>query len=91
MSTLTVSDPKVQSALASCAEALRAFADYELDTEIATRMRELGERKEFLDPAQHAELLALVAFTEQRSLESLRAQLALKELNRIVPNLVPSP
>jgi hypothetical protein len=50
------------------------------------RLRDLGERKEFLSPEEHAELLALVAFTQQRTLEKLEAELALRRLQAVVPD-----
>jgi hypothetical protein len=33
------------------------MADYELDPSLHRRMHELGERKEFLSPGEHEELL----------------------------------
>jgi hypothetical protein len=91
MSSLTVTDPRVQAALASCVDALRAVADFELDPDIAARLHDLGQRKEFLNADEHAELMALLGFTENRSVEKLSAQLALQKLNQIVPDLVGSP
>ena len=44
------------------------------------RMRELGERKEFLSRAEHEELLALVNFAHKRTIEKLEAQAALDRL-----------
>lgn len=74
-------DPKrLQSAFRSCERALRRVADYRLDPALDRRLRDLGERKEWLNPAEHDELLALVAFTQQRTLDKLEAEAALEEL-----------
>jgi hypothetical protein len=62
-------------------------ANYQLDPELDRWMLEMGERKEFLNSSQHAELMSLVAFTQQRSLEKLEAQLALKRLESAYPDL----
>ena len=43
------------------------------------RMQELGERKDYLDAVEHEELLALATFTNERTLEKLQAELALRE------------
>lgn len=74
-------DPqRLQSALQTCERALRRMADSRLDPALDRRMRDLGERKEWLSPAEHDELLALVAFAQQRALEKLDAEAALQEL-----------
>jgi hypothetical protein len=64
------------------------MAAYELEPPIARRIEDLSERKEFLDSADHDELLALVHFAQQRTLERLEAQVALQRLREIVPELV---
>jgi hypothetical protein len=46
-----------------------------------------GERKEFLTPAEHAELMAWVTFTQQRTIEKLQAELALQRLLEAFPEL----
>ena len=74
-------DPqRLQSALRTCERALRRMADYRLDPALDRRMRDLGERKEWLSPAEHDELLALVVLTQQRTLEKLDVEAALQEL-----------
>ena len=54
---------------------------YRLDPALDQRLRHLGERKEWLSTAEHDELLALVAFTQQRTLEKLEAEAALQDLH----------
>lgn len=71
---------RLQSALRTCERVLRRVADYRLDPALDQRLRVLGERKEWLSKAEHDELLALVAFTQQRTLEKLEAEAALQEL-----------
>ena len=71
---------RLQSAIRSCERALRRVADYRLDPALDQHLRDLGERKEWLSRAEHDELLALVAFTQQRTLEKLEAEAALQDL-----------
>jgi hypothetical protein len=73
--------------LQTCLEALRAVADYKLDPALDQRMLSLGERKESLGSEEHAELMALVTFTQQRTVEKLRAELALRQLLGSFPEL----
>jgi len=80
-------EPNRADALRACRNALRRVANYQLDPELDRWMLELGERKEFLNSSQYAELMSLVAFTQQRSLEKLEAQLALKRLESAYPDL----
>ena len=91
MATVSVPEPSLRSALQACQAALRRIASYVLDPALDQRMRELGERKEFLDPGEHVELMALVAFTQQRSREKLEAELALQRLEAACPELAALP
>jgi len=54
-------------------------------------MQDLGERKEFLSEAEQKELMVLVNFSQRRSLEKLRAQLALKRIKAACPELAGAP
>jgi hypothetical protein len=78
---------RLQSAFRTCERALRRVADYRLDPALDQRLRHLGERKEWLSKAEHDELLALVAFTQQRTLEKLEAEAALQELQSVCAQL----
>ncbi len=71
-----------------CIDALRPVAEYELEPALDRRLSDLGERKEFLTPDEHAELLDLVAFARHRSIEKLRAQLALHRLEKVAPKMI---
>ncbi len=78
---------RLQSAFRTCERALRRVADYRLDPALDQRLRDLGERKEWLSRDEHDELLALVAFTQQRTLEKLEAEAALQELQSVCAQL----
>ena len=91
MSTLAdtlTSEPQFESAMQLCVVALRRLAEYELDEAINDRMLDMGERKEFLNESQHAELMSLVSFSERRMTEKLEAQVALKRLGEVLPEVV---
>ncbi|MBN9522345.1 hypothetical protein J0H58_28140 [bacterium] len=76
MSAPPATDPAWNSALA----ALRRVAGYTLPPALDRRILDLGERKESLSPAEREELTAWVAFTQERSIERLQAELALRQL-----------
>lgn len=78
---------RLQSAFQSCERALRRMADYHLAPALDQRLRDLGERKELLSAAEHDELLALVAFTQQRTLDKLEAEVALRDLHSVCAEL----
>ncbi len=84
MATVSVAD----DILRDCARALRPVAEYQLEPALDRRLHDLGERKEFLSPEEHAELIDLVAFSRKRSIEKLGACLALQRLHEIAPEVV---
>lgn len=79
---------ELKTALSPTVAALRRLAEYELEPSINRRMQKLGERKEFLGKEEHAELMALVTFAERRTIEKLEAEVALKRLRELMPELV---
>jgi len=91
MSSLSLPDQPLQSALVTCQSALRRIARYALDPALDERLHDLGERKAFLSPAEHAELMALVTFTHRRTQEKLEAELALQRLHAACPELAVEP
>ena len=91
MSATAHAEPAWQAALASSVSALRRVAGYSLPPELDRRILELGERKETLTSEERAELLAWVAFTQQRSAEKLEAELALRRLTAVCPELAAKP
>lgn len=86
-----VADPVTRTALTASAGALRRVAAYTLPSALDRRILDLGERKESLTPDEHAELLAWVAFTQQRSAERLEAETALRRLAAVDPALAAGP
>lgn len=81
-----MSDSHVQSALRHGVHALQRVASYSLPAALDRRLQTLGESKEFLGAADHEELLALVTFTQERTIEKLQAELALRELQALLPD-----
>jgi hypothetical protein len=90
MSMSTMERP-LRAALDTCVSALRKIANYRLEPALDQRLRYLGENKERLDPEQHAELLALIEFTQKRTIEKLEAELALQRLMAALPDLGDQP
>lgn len=91
MSAGLTASPEALSALREGVEALRLVAEYKLPPTLQHRMLELGENKEFLSAEQHAELMELVEFAQGRTLEKLKAMLALKRLQQAAPSLFEYP
>ncbi len=87
MSAPAVAEPARQAALTLSATALRRLAAYHLPPELDRRVLGLGERKGTLTADERAELLAWVAFTQQRSVERLEAEVALRRLADVFPEL----
>jgi hypothetical protein len=87
VATLSIPEPQLQAALKRCHTALRRIATYVLDPALDQRMLELGENKELLNPSEYKELMALVAFTQKRSLDKHESELALRQLEAVDPEL----
>jgi hypothetical protein len=79
---------ELKTALSPTVAALKRLAEFELEPSIDRRMQRLGERKEFLGKEEHAELMALVTFAQRRTIEKLEAEVALKRLRELLPELV---
>jgi hypothetical protein len=88
MTTVSTEDPQFQSTIEACVVALKRMADHELNATLSQRTHELGERKEYLGPEEHEELLALVDFTQKRTVEKLEARAALSRLRAALPDLL---
>jgi hypothetical protein len=84
--TAHLSENQWKEILGSCVPTLRRLTSSQLDPVLDQRMLELGERKEYLTPTEHAELMALVGFAQQRTLEKLEAQLAIQRLETLFPD-----
>jgi hypothetical protein len=87
MSAPPVASPDWDAALTASAHALRRVAGYTLPPALDRRILDLGERKDDLTAAERAELLAWVAFTQDRSAEKLEAEVALRRLAAVCPEL----
>ncbi len=88
MATMSAPNLRVHSALEMCVGTLSKLANYRLEASFQRRLDDLGERKEFLGSDEHDELLALVEFSQRRSVESLEARLALSRLREAFPDAV---
>jgi hypothetical protein len=86
MTPTTLTDSRVQSALRHGVRALKRVANYVLPAALDQRLQKLGENKEYLGAAEHEELLALVTFTHERTIEKLQAELALRDLQTLLPD-----
>jgi hypothetical protein len=80
-----------QAALASSVAALRRLTGYSLPPALDRRILDLGERKESLTADERNELLAWVAFTQERSAEKLEAEVALRRLASVCPDITAGP
>lgn len=76
--------------LRECVETLQHVAEYHLPPALDRRLLWLSENKESLTEDDREELLALVEFAEDRSVEKLRARTILKRLAEVWPHLVTS-
>lgn len=76
-----------RKALRACAEALRLASDYRLPTALQRKLRKALDEKEQVSPSQHRELLVLVEAAQERSLQKVKAQIALQQLLQAFPEL----
>jgi hypothetical protein len=91
MSASTPAVPAWQAALGYSAGALRRLANYTLPPALDQRILDLGERKDTLSPEERAELMAWVTFTQERSVEKLEAEVALRRLEDLYAELAARP
>jgi hypothetical protein len=87
-STATGHPHNLEEVLAECVAALQGIAATRLPLPLDRRMLWLSENKEILSEAEREELLAAIEFAEDRTLQKLRAQVLLKRLAELFPNLV---
>lgn len=87
MATVFIDEPGFQDAIASCRSVLNRLVEYQLESGMMQRLNELSDRKEFLNSEEHAELMALVDFSEHRTIEGLAAKVALRQLNQVLSTL----
>lgn len=80
-----------RSAVSRSVSAHRRVASYTLPPALDAKLLDLSERKESLTPTEREELLALVAFTHSRSIEKAEAELAVRRLTDVYPDLSAQP
>lgn len=88
MSAVAVLEPKLISALQQVVDVLSQTAAYEMDTEVAERMRELGEKKEACSAEERDEHRRWAEIWRRGTLQKLQAINALQQLHEQAPELV---
>jgi hypothetical protein len=88
MTALAERETMLREALQSQVAAFKRLAASQLPDWISQRMWDLGECKETLTPEEQAELMELVKFSHERTIEKLQAELALKRLREAFPDEV---
>ena len=83
----TLTQPNQEATLWDCARALRRAASYRLPPALDRRLLWLSENKEALSESERDELLEIVEFAEQRTLDKAQAQALLKRLGEVFPQL----
>ncbi len=71
--------------LQDCFATLQKVASYKLPAPIDRRLLFLSENKETLNDVEREELLALIDFAEDRTVEKLQAKLILRRLGEAFP------
>ncbi|MBI1832034.1 MAG: hypothetical protein HYR84_11355 [Planctomycetes bacterium] len=88
--TASVSNGSLDSLIQDCAATLQKVASYKLPASLDRRLLWLSENKETLTPDEREELLALVDFTQDRTVEKLQASVILRRLAEAWPQLLGS-
>jgi hypothetical protein len=87
--TATGNGLSMDAVLRDCACTLQGVAEYRLPAAIDRRLLWLSENKVALSDVEREELLALVQFAEERTVEKLQARASLKQFAEMWPHLVP--
>jgi len=88
MAVVSEFEPAQESAIVASADALKQKADYVLPKSIDKLILELGERKDSLTPDEREELLSWIEFAQDKTLEKVTAELALRQLRRAFPQIL---
>jgi len=75
----------MNSAVLDCTATLQRVATYRLPPALDQRLLWLSENKESLTAAEREELFALVEFADERTVEKLQAQNALRRMSQAFP------
>ena len=86
--TATLTEGPQEAILRDCATTLQRVASYRLPPALDRRLLWLSENKERLTDSEREELLALIEFAEERTLEKLEARTTLLRLAQTWPQLV---
>jgi hypothetical protein len=84
--TITRNNGSLDSLVQECADTLRRVANYRMPVAMDRRLLWLSENKESLTALEREELLALVDFSEDRTVEKLEAKVLLQRLAEVMPN-----
>jgi hypothetical protein len=85
--TATRNNGTVDSLIQECAATLQSVANYRMPAAMDRRLLWLSENKEGLTQPEREELLALVDFSEDRTVEKLQAKVMLQRLAETWPQL----
>lgn len=84
--TVTRNNGAMDSLIQKCAATLQRVANYRMPAAMDRRLLWLSENKESLTQPEREELLALVDFSEDRTVEKLEAKMLLQRLAETPPN-----
>ena len=85
--TATSTNGSVDALIQDCAVTLQNVASYKLPAALNRRLLWLSENKETLTESEREELLDLIAFSEDRTIEKLQAKVILRRLAQAWPQL----
>jgi hypothetical protein len=86
----SVADVSMEALLRDCVSALRRIDEYRLPAALDRRLLYLSENKDTLGESEREELLALVDFSEERTVEKLQAKAMLRRIAERWPHLLSS-
>ena len=77
-----------ETLLRNCVQTLGEVASFRLPGALDRRLLWLSENKETITAGEREELLALIAFAEERTVEKLKARALLKQIGEHLPHLL---
>jgi hypothetical protein len=84
--TATKTNGSVDALIQDCAGTLQRIASYHLPAALDRRLTWLSENKDTLTEAEREELLALIDFSEDRTIEKLQAKVICDALRKRGPS-----
>ena len=85
--TATKNDVSIDSVIQDCAATLQKVARYKMPAAMDSRLLWLSENKASLTEVEREEFLALIEFSEDRTVEKLQAKILLNRLTEAWPEL----